>query len=291
MSDLTINSISTAISSGTIDGDLSEWQDVKDQLSALLPNVSSEELTTAIQEYMQANPTATPAEVLEAVVTNLNPNASAEAVAALRTEWEQFADTTGLNASALLYVMAMPETEGTEVTRESVKDMMANLMMLMIEIFGEEAASQLLEGFSERDTIMELAKQKAEEMRTQAGWQLAMGLTSATIQIAGGLWSMNAAGKTLNMSESEAAAMNSKIQGANMAIGGSAKIADTFGSFMSTMIQANIAELDGEMSAAQIRKETADKLQNMAQDLINHFMTIYTDMASREYTSFNMLAS
>jgi len=277
MSDLTISGISAALASGTLSGDASEWQDVEDKLTALLPGVDSDTLSQAIEEYVAAHPSATPSEVLTAVAQELNPDLTTAEVAALRTEWEEFAATTGTDASELLTVMSTPETSSSSDT-QTIRELMAMLMMLMIEIFGEEAASQLLEGFAQRDTIMALAKEKAEELRDMAATQLALGLVSAAVSIAGG-----AAGMAMS-SPSLAMAWNQVVSGA-------AKIFDSISQYVGSMAPANIAEIDGQSQAAQIRKETADKLEDMARDLIKATLEIYTALQQQEYQNLQKVAS
>ena len=278
MSDLSISTLSTAMDIGYLTGSSDELKDVENKLAELLPGVSSEDLTSEIKKYVEANPSATPSEVLEAVVTKLNPDVTTEQVSALRTEWEQFAQTTGLPPDALLEVMAPPETTGT-TTSTSVKDMMAALMMLMIEVFGEDAASSLLEGFQERDTIMKLAKDKASELRAQAGWQLGLGLCSAGCSIVGGIGGMG-------MSKNSALS-----QGFTTMMQGSAKVFDSFSQFATSLIQANIAEIDGKSQAAQVRKETAQKLEDMARDLIKTMIEVYQNLASQEYQTLTKIAN
>ena len=276
MSELLISGINTAMTAKTMDGDVNELKDVEQKLSALLPGIDSGELNSAIREYIQANPSATPAEVLEAVVTQLDPSVTTEQVSALRTEWEQFAQTTKLDAGELLGVMQLPGV-GDELTPTSVKDMMAMLVLMMIELFGEEAADQLLEGFAERDNIMALAKEKATQMRTMAWIQLGTGLTSAAISIYGGC-------KGMKMDSGKAMAFS-------QAISGTAKLFDVAGQFAGSMIQANIAEIDGKSAAAQIRKETSQKLEDMARDLIKTFMDVYDNLKSQEYQTMSKLSN
>lgn len=278
MSDLSINTISSAMEIGFLGGDEGEWGDVENKLAELLPGVDSDDLTAEIKKYIEANPSATPAEVLEAVVTKLNPDVTTEQVSALRTEWEQFATTTGLGPDTLLEIMATPETSGSSSSM-SVKDLMAQLMLLMIEIFGEEAANELLEGFSERDTIMDLAKEKAAQLRTQAWTQLAMGLCSAACSIAGGIGGMKMAGNA------------AKSQAFSTIMQGFGKVFDSINQCATSMIQAHIAEIDGESQAAQVRKDTAQKLEDMARDLVKTMLEIYQNMASQEYQTMGKLSN
>lgn len=278
MSDLTIGTVHAAMQSGEISGDQQEWADVENKLAELLPGVDTGDLTDAVREQIKANPNATPAEVLEAVVKELNPEVGSAEVSALRSEWEQFAQSTGMEPSELLEIMKTPET-GSEVTATSIKDMMADLMAMMIQLFGEEAASQLLEGFAERDTVMALAKQKASEMRTMAWCQLGLGLCSAATSIVGGIGGMRMAGNA------------AKSQAFSTMMGGGAKVFDSLSQMSTSLIQANIAELDGESQSAQMRKETAQKLEDMARDLIKVMIDIYNSMMSQEYQTMSKLSN
>ncbi|WP_028588050.1 hypothetical protein [Desulfocurvus vexinensis] len=275
MSDITISGISTALGANLLSGDAKEWQDVEQKLTALLPGIDTQTLSAAITDYIEAHPSATPGEVLEAVVNQLNPGLAADQVAALRTEWEQFAATTTLDAASLLAVMKTPEEV---VTPQSVRDLMAMLLMLMIEVMGEESASQLMEGFAQRDEIMALAKEKAAEMRAMAWTQLALGLTSAAISIVGGLAGMG-------FKDSSKAMLWSQV------VAGSAKLFDTASQFATSMIQANIAEIEGKSQVAQIRKETAQKLEDLARDLVRTFMEIYNSLLQQQYQTMSKLSN
>ena len=276
MSDITISGISTALGANLMSGDEKEWQDVEQKLTALLPGIDTQTLSAAITDYIEAHPSATPGEVLEAVVNQLNPGLATEQVAALRTEWEQFAATTSLDAASLLAVMKTPEETGPTI--QSMRDIMAMLLMLMIEIMGEESASQLMEGFAQRDEIMALAKEKAAEMRAMAWVQLAMGLTSAAISIVGGLAGMG-------IKDSSKAMLWSQV------VSGSAKLFDTASQFATSMIQANIAEIEGKSQVAQVRKETAQKLEDLARDLIRTFMELYNSLLQQQYQTMSKLSN
>jgi len=276
MSDITITGISNALGADLMTGDADQWQDVEQKLTELLPGVDSQTLSSAIANYIEAHPTATPGEVLEAVVSQLNPAVASEQVAALRTEWEQFAATTTLDAASLLEVMKTPAAGAPTI--ESVRDIMAMLVLLMIEIMGEESASQLMEGFAQRDEIMALAKEKAAEMRTMAWTQLALGLTSAAISIAGGLMGMG-------FKDSSQAMLWSQV------VAGSAKLFDSASQFAASMIQANIAEIEGQSQVAQVRKETAQKLEDLARDMIRAFMEIYNSLLQQQYQTMSKLSS
>jgi hypothetical protein len=276
MSDITITGISNALGADLMTGDADQWQDVEQKLTELLPGVDSQTLSSAIANYIEAHPTATPGEVLEAVVRQLNPAVASEQVAALRTEWEQFAATTTLDAASLLEVMKTPAAGAPTI--ESMRDIMAMLVLLMIEIMGEESASQLMEGFAQRDEIMALAKEKAAEMRTMAWTQLALGLTSAAISIAGGLMGMG-------FKDSSQAMLWSQV------VAGSAKLFDSASQFAASMIQANIAEIEGQSQVAQVRKETAQKLEDLARDMIRAFMEIYNSLLQQQYQTMSKLSS
>ncbi len=276
MSDITITGISNALGADLMTGDADQWQDVEQKLTELLPGVDSQTLSSAIANYIEAHPTATPGEVLEAVVSQLNPAVASEQVAALRTEWEQFAATTTLDAASLLEVMKTPAAGAPTI--ESVRDIMAMLVLLMIEIMGEESASQLMEGFAQRDEIMALAKEKAAEMRTMAWTQLALGLTSAAISIAGGLMGMG-------FKDSSQAMLWSQV------VAGSAKLFDSASQFAASMIQANIAEIEGQSQVAQVRKETAQKLEDLARDMIRAFMEIYNSLLQQQYQTMSKLSN
>jgi hypothetical protein len=273
---ITITGISTALGADLMAGDEKEWQDVEQTLTELLPGVDTTTLSAAITSYIEAHPSATPGEVLEAVVTQLNPSLATDQVAALRTEWEQFAASTSLDAASLLEVMKTPEPDAPTI--ESMRDIMAMLLMLMIEIMGEESASQLMEGFAQRDQIMALAKEKAAEMRAMAWTQLAMGLTSAAISIVGGLAGMG-------FKDSSKAMLWSQV------VAGSAKLFDTASQFATSMIQANIAEIEGKSQVAQVRKETAQKLEDLARDLIKTFMEIYNSLLQQQYQTMSKLSN
>ena len=286
MSDMGISGY-RATMEGSASGSVNkELADVSNMLNDLLPDVDMAELDEAMQAYATAHPNATKADVLEAVVTQYKPDITNSEVAALRTEWEQF--TAALDDDPSWFL----ETQSSSMSNKtgmSVQDMMAQLMLTMIEVFGEEAANQLLAGFSERDTIMALAKEKAAEMRFMAGMQLACGLASAGFQIAGGLGTMRMATNSMkpNVTQQQSTAMNTKAQGFGQVMTGTAKIFDSFSQLMTGLSQAKIAELDGESQSAQIRKETAQKLEDSARDLITTMLNIYNDQQSRDYQNLS----
>ena len=271
---------------GTVDKELA---DVANMLNELLPDVDMAELDEAMQAYAMAHPEATKADVLEAVVKQYKPDITTSEIAALRTEWEEFSEA----------LEALKDDQGwfTEIqgsymdmkTGMSVMDMMAELRLMMVEVFGEEAASNMLQGFAERDALMELAKEKAEEMRFMAGAQLACGLASAGFQIAGGLGTMKMATNSMKtgVTQQASTALNTKAQGFGQVMSGTAKIFDTFSQLMTGLSQARIAELDGESQSAQIRKETAQKLEDMARDLISTVLNLYNEQASRDYQNLS----
>ncbi|WP_461211057.1 hypothetical protein [Desulfocurvus sp. DL9XJH121] len=201
---LTISNVDAMVAMGV--GDSNEWADVENQLAAMLPGVDSDSLNSAIRQYVAANPTATPAEVLEAVVTQLNPDITSDEVAALRSEWEEFAQTTNLAPADLMAILG-PETVSVEGM--SARDLMAMALLMIIEVLGEEAANEMLAGFDERDALMELAHQKADEITAKAWISFACSMTSAVISVVGGAVSLGMTMKSTPSSKADADAPDS----------------------------------------------------------------------------------
>jgi hypothetical protein len=74
-------------------------------------------------------------------------------------------------------------------------------------------------------------------------------------------------------------------------VAGSAKLFDSASQFAASMIQANIAEIEGQSQVAQVRKETAQKLEDLARDMIRAFMEIYNSLLQQQYQTMSKLSS
>ncbi|MDD9303410.1 MAG: hypothetical protein HUK40_14145 [Desulfobacter sp.] len=256
-------------------------------MDAVPEGVSREEVGKAIDDAIKANPDASMKEIMEAAVNTINTDhgvtSDASEISAMKAAWDDFTTDTGLTGENIKEILTDPVSfvlSDENTSEVSVKKMLAMLYLLMIEMAGEESANQLLEGCKQRYEIMEIAKEKAGDLRTKAWVSFAAGAISAGIQIYGGAKGLNAA-KAGNSSLAQAYGGQSGAY--NTIAGGFSGGVNAVAGLATGHIDAHIAELDGESQVAQANKELADKMRQKVGDLISNLINMLQSMSQTDY--------
>ncbi|MBF0201651.1 MAG: hypothetical protein HQK66_10130 [Desulfamplus sp.] len=163
------------------------------EIKAALPDVKSSDIGQAIDKVRTENPDWTMDKVFDAVVRGLNPDCGTESLNKIRAAWQDFTSCGNLSSDDVSQILRAPvefAMNNSDVSQATIKNTLALLMLLMVEIAGEESASNLLEGAHKRDEILSLAQEKAKDIRVKAWVNLAVGVISSAVQIGSGVLSL-----------------------------------------------------------------------------------------------------
>lgn len=150
----------------------------------------------------------------------------------------------------------------------------AAMMATMVENTAEERRDNAELRIKQTDVIVEKMHDQADEMRKNAGKQLAMGIVSATINIAMGIGTLCMASATLKKANdcdvTDATGKKAfdlqitKQQGFNSSVGqigsGVAGIVDSSAEYMDTMSQARIKDMDADIEQQQAFRDILQSL-------------------------------
>ncbi|MCK5099137.1 MAG: hypothetical protein KAR45_13600, partial [Desulfobacteraceae bacterium] len=265
-------------------------------ITAAVPDATPDEIGQAIDKIKAENPNWTMDQVFEAAIKQLNPNCDDKTINEIRNSWQEFTGVSDLSKDDISQILASPlgfvlKDEGTSET--SVKNLIALLMLLMIEIAGEESANQLLEGCKQRDSIMEIAKEKASDIRMKAVVNLVIGLCSAAVQIGASAAAMSSASKGMTAAKAGNMGLSTAYgaQGSAQAgIGqGLSTACNAIGGLITGLIDANIALLDGESQVASTNKDIADKLRQKATELMQSCLKLLESMSQADYQTMTAI--
>jgi ribosomal protein L11 len=266
------------------------------QILAAVPDSTPEEVGQAIDRIKTANPGQTMDEVFAAAVKELNPGCDTDKINQIRSSWQEFTGVSNLSTDDIGKVLTNPAeyiVNNPDSTEKTIKNTMAMLMLLMVEIAGEESANQLLEGFAQRDEVMSIAKAKADDIRAKAIVSLVMGLVSAGVQIGTSAAAMGIASKGFNATKAGDTALANLYGAKSQALSGfsqaGAGVCSTLGGTISGMFDAEIAIKDGESQVANIHKETSDKLRQKASELIQNCISMLQSMSQADYQTMTAI--
>ena len=251
---------------------------LKNMILAAAPDATPEEVGKAIDDAIAQAKAENPdapvnmEEIFETAVKQLNSDCSDEAIQNIISAWQDFTGVSSLSQDDISQILVSPYVfvacdETTSVA--TIHNTMAMLILMMIEIAGEESADQLLAGFAEKDTIMAIAREKKSELTTKAWVNFAFGMTAAAVQGLAAFASMVPAAKG-NQGLAQA------FSGLGQAISG---MVNAGGQAWAGLIDADIALLDGESQVAGMNKETRDKLKAKAEEVIKTLMNLLMTIA------------
>lgn len=271
-------------------------QNLNQKILEAVPDASPDQVSEAIDRIKQEHPNWTMDQVFEAAVRELNPQIEDAKINEIRNAWTEFTGVSNLSRDDISQILASPIDfvhGGGETNQTTLKSAIAALMLLMIELAGEESANELLIGCKERDNIMEIAKEKAELLKEKAITNLIMGLVSAGIQIGASMASFSSASKGMTAAKAGDGNLASAYGGkasawAGLGQAGSAAV-NAVGTYISGMIDAEIAIKDGESQVAQMNKEIADKMRQKATELIQACLQLLQSMAQADYQTMTAI--
>lgn len=261
--------------------------------------VTREEVLDAINQAIADEPDATMEEVLEKAVETINQTQDLDddVVTKLHDAWDTFKSESGLSEDDISAILADPVdavlSDGDNMSEVSLKKMLAMMYLLMIEIAGKESADELLIGCEQRDEIMEIAKEKAGNLRTKAWVSFATDMTAAAIQIGAGAMSMGAAGKGLNAAKAGQSGLAQSYGGMATAYGslggGFSSLMKAGGNLGAGLIDARNAELDGESQVASANMDIANKMRQKAVELLQHLLSMLQGMSQADYQTMTTI--
>lgn len=267
---------------------------LNEKIMAAVPDATPQEIADQIDQIKAANPEMTMDQVFETAVKSLNPQCDADAINEIRSAWQTFVNVSNLSGDDIKAILKAPiefSITNSADSETSIKQLMAMLMRLMIEIAGEESASQLLEGCQQRDEIEKLAKEKAGDMRVKAWTNLAVGLVSAGCQGVGALGSgiFSGAGVVTYKNSSLSQSLGG-VGGAINSMGQAGSTAtNAVGSLFTGLTDAEIAIKEGKSQTTSINKETADKMRQKATELLQACMQLLQSMSQADYQTMTTI--
>jgi len=259
-----------------------------------VPDADPGEVGEKIDEILKQNPTWTIDQVLEAVVTSLNPGCGDDIISEIKTAWEAFTGVSDLSSDDVADIIENPASfavNDSDNASVSLKQAIKILMLLLVEIAGDESAAMLEQGVLERDNIEALGEKKATEIITK-GWiegsvQALSGLCSILGSIGTGVGAAGGFKNVGNTVKSQAwGNMGQSLSGFCSAL---SSLCSSTGSVITGYIDADIAIIDSEGQQAQIRKDTADQLKNSAATLIDTALSLLKTMGQADYQTMTAI--
>ena len=175
-----------------------EWGDVKAALQEAFPDQSIEELHAAATAMMLQIPDMTMEELVTALSDKFSVEISTELATQIRTEWDEFNKTSGLDASELIAVL--DDYSGDAVDTKSQKYLMLLMQQLRLELKqltneSEEANAEAdeelaLKAIEEEMAAAEKSESQANSTKSWIGAALAIvGVVAAVVMapVTGGL--------------------------------------------------------------------------------------------------------
>ena len=139
----------------------------------------------------------------------------------------------------------------------------ALVMALVTELSAQQREQNREMMWAETEAIAKSMKDQAKEMRTMAGIQLAMGLTSAAINIASGVAQAKIASGPGN-----GMLLAAKAQGVGKAIGGGAEVFGSINQFVGSMYQAKFKEMEADQEKMRTFRESLKDFNDGLKELI-----------------------
>ena len=139
----------------------------------------------------------------------------------------------------------------------------ALVMALVTELSAQQREQNREMMWAETEAIAKSMKDQADKMRTMAGIQLAMGLTSAAINIASGVAQAKIASGPGN-----GMLLAAKAQGVGKAIGGGAEVFGSINQFVGSMYQAKFKEMEADQEKMRTFRESLKDFNDGLKELI-----------------------
>ncbi|WP_022665964.1 hypothetical protein [Desulfospira joergensenii] len=266
---------------------------LQNMILAAAPDATPEQVGQAIDDAIAQAKAENPdspvnmEEIFETAVKSLNSECTDEAVTNIKNAWQEFTGINNLNQDDIGQILVSPFSfvaTDEDASVATIQNTLALLVLLMIEIAGEESANQLLEGFDQKDTIMALAKEKAAKLREKAWVNFGFGLAAAGSQALGGLSQMIGSGVGLGgVSEKAAKSWAGLGQGAGSLGQAGSTTCNAIAGLWTGLIDADIAEIEGKSQVASINKDTADKLKAKAEELIKTMINLLQTIAQAKH--------
>lgn len=266
-----------------------------DQIMESMPEgVTRDDVMDAINKAIADEPDTPMEEILERVVKEINEahgiKADNTTIKDLHNAWDAFQKDTGLADDKIASILVDPanlENFG-ELSETSIKEMLAWLYLVMIEIAGEESANQLYAGCRKRDEIMALARDKADKIRDKATIQFATQMVSAGLQVAGGAAGMRSGMRGIKNPDM-AMAYGAVGSGQSAIAQGFGQMGTAGGNLAAGKLDADIAIIEGESQVASAEQEMANKLRQKASELIQSLFNILQGMSQVDYQTMTAI--
>ncbi|MDR2450680.1 MAG: type III secretion system translocon subunit SctB [Candidatus Accumulibacter sp.] len=144
------------------------------------------------------------------------------------------------------------------------------LVMSLVTKFASEQREQNREvRHAMTEELVESMHDEADKMREMAAIQLAMGIVSGALTIAGGAIQTGFAASALKTTDTaQSQAINTKGQGISQAGGGFAGIAKAVGDYYGTMYQAEIKEMQADQEKMREMRDSLKDLDESLKELI-----------------------
>ncbi|MDR3054689.1 MAG: hypothetical protein LBU53_04720, partial [Zoogloeaceae bacterium] len=120
------------------------------------------------------------------------------------------------------------------------------------------------------DAVAASMKSEADKMRDMAATQLALGIASGVITIAGGAVQAGMAGNALTkgLGSGDAMLANTQATGVGQAIGGGSGILNAISQFVGTQAQAEFKEMEADQEKMRAYGESVKSLDDGLKELI-----------------------
>ena len=252
---------------------------LNNKIMEALPGVDSSTVGDAIDKAVAANPNMSMDEVFTQVVKSLNADCEDALINEIRSAWQSFAGVDNLTQDDIAGILPPKGAlDPSQVdTQMSIKEAIAFFMLAMIELAGEESASQLFQNTQLRDQIMDLAKEKASDLKTKAVVNLICGLVASGAQIAGGVMAMK---------NSTNQAISGAWTGFGQAGGG---MSNSIGGCITGFIDADIAINEGKSQMLSTMKDANSQLRQKAIEVIQTCIQMLQSLAQADYQTMTAI--
>ncbi len=140
----------------------------------------------------------------------------------------------------------------------------AVVMALITEISAQQREQNKQQMWAQTEAVVKSMHDQADKMRTMAGIQLALGLTSAGVNVAAGV----VQGRIATKSTGGDMATSARATGAGKAIGGGAEALGAINQFVGSMYQAEFKEMEADQEKMRAMRESLKDLSDGLKELI-----------------------
>lgn len=148
----------------------------------------------------------------------------------------------------------------------------ADVLALVQDLTDEQRRANNEQRFAESQAVVQELHNQASDMRSQAAWNLALGITVAVGQIAAGVTQTAMTSRALakGLTDSKLQAATTQISGISQSISGTTSIASAVKEFVNTSFDASMKDRDAKIEMCRAYLSQLDSLNDALKEVIRN---------------------